>query len=159
MNNKILLVYLTALKVPQVSYGNIRGKHLLIDYFIHFASSQTTLTSVMINNKFDVQTWTRFHSLADSATGSRAAVLDGPSNMTGLFSLFSRVNNALVAVPPLALKNNIRKYINTRSSVACEEPNDNEHQLFPSNSPLRWSEPISSLVGYVFESGFSAVMI
>ena len=64
-----------------------------------------------------------------------------------------------MAVAPLALKNNIRKYINTRSSVACEEPNDNEHQLFPSNSPLRWCEPIYLRVGYVFESGFSAGMI
>ena len=91
--------------------------------------------------------------------GSMAAVLDGPSNITGLFSLFSRVNNALMAVAPLALKNNRRKYINTRSSVACEEPNDNEHQLFPSNSPLRWPEPIYLRVGYVFESGFSAGMI
>ena len=42
-------------------------------------------------------------------------MLDGPSNITGLFSLFSRVNNALMAVAPLALKNNRRKYINTRS--------------------------------------------
>jgi len=42
-------------------------------------------------------------------------VLDGPSNMTGLFSLFSRVNNALMAVAPLALKNNRRKHIKTRS--------------------------------------------
>ena len=86
-------------------------------------------------------------------------MLDGPSNITGLFSLFSRVNNALTAVAPLALKNNITKYINTRSSGVCEEPNDNEHQLFPSNSPLRWPEPIYLRVGYVFESGFSAGMI
>ena len=85
-------------------------------------------------------------------------MLDGPSNITGLFSLFSRVNNALMAVAPLALKNNIRKYINTRSSVACEEPNDNEHQLFPSNSPSRWPELIYLRVGYVFESGFSAFL-
>ena len=64
-----------------------------------------------------------------------------------------------MAVAPLALKNKLTKYINTRSSVACEEPNDNEHQLFPSNSPLRWPEPIYLRVGYVFESGFSAGMI
>ena len=64
-----------------------------------------------------------------------------------------------MAVAPLALKNNRRKYINTRSSVACEEPNDNEHQLFPSNSPSRWPEPNYLRVGYVFESGFSAGMI
>ena len=31
-------------KYPQVSYGNIRGKHLLIDCFIHFATSQTSWT-------------------------------------------------------------------------------------------------------------------
>ena len=86
-------------------------------------------------------------------------MLDGPSNITGLFSLFSRVNNALMAVAPPALKNNITKYINTRSSAVCEEPNDNEHQLFPSNSPLRWPEPIYLRVGYVFESGFSVGMI
>ena len=31
-------------KYPQLSYGNIRGKHLLIDYFIHFTTSQTSWT-------------------------------------------------------------------------------------------------------------------
>ena len=31
-------------KYPWVSYGNIRGKHLLIDCFIHFTTSQTSWT-------------------------------------------------------------------------------------------------------------------